>query len=201
MRTKLGPVALEGSLWGPQFDNYIYGALTGLFCDDDGNCQSTQDDDHDLKQLFYRQANANFWGLEGKASAPLWESDNGTLSANMLADYVRATFSAGLGNVPRIQPFRVGGGFSWDSQAFNVSFLVLGVGAQNEVGAFDPPTDGYTDVSFEARWRPWSEHSNFEIALIGHNLADEVERNSVALNKADVIMPGRDIRVVLRYAL
>ncbi|HWA91022.1 MAG TPA: TonB-dependent receptor [Rhizomicrobium sp.] len=200
VRTTLGPVALEGSLWGQHFENYIYGALTGNFCDDDGNCQPVQDDDHDLKELFYRQANANFWGIEGKASAPLWDTGSGTLSANLLADYVRATFSGGLGNVPRLQPFRVGGGLSWDSQAFDASVLVLGVGAQNEVGAFDPPTAGYTDVSFQARWRPFSEHPGFEVALVGHNLADEVERDSVALNKADVIMPGRDIRVVLRAA-
>ena len=200
VRTKLGPVALEGSLWGSHFENYIYGNLTGNFCSDDGVCQPVMDDDHDLKQLFYAQANANFWGIEGKASAPIWEMGDGTLSANMLADYVRATFSSGLGNVPRIQPFRVGGGLSWDSPAFNASFLVLGVGAQNEVGAFDPPTPGYVDVSFETAWRPFSEHKGFEIALVGHNLTDEVERNSVALNKDDVVMPGRDIRIVLREA-
>jgi iron complex outermembrane receptor protein len=33
--------------------------------------------------------------------------------------------------------------------------------------------------------------------LVGHNLADETIRNATALNKDVVVMPGRDIRVVL----
>jgi iron complex outermembrane receptor protein len=201
VRTKLGPVSLEGSIWGTHFNNYIYGDLTGQYCDDDGNCQSTQDDNHDLKQLFYKQANANFWGLEGKASAPLTDWAGGTLSANMIADYVRATLTSGLGNVPRLQPFRIGGGLDWNSKPLDVSFLVLGVGAQNEVGAFDPATPGYIDVDFQIGWRPISSNPGFEIDLVGHNLANQIERDAVALNKDVVVMPGRDIRLLLRYAL
>jgi iron complex outermembrane receptor protein len=196
VRTKLGPVSFEGSLWGTHFENYIYGNLTGLTCTDDGDCGPN--DFGDLKQLFYAQANANFWGLEGKASVPVLKQGEGTLSANLLADYVRATFSKGLGNVPRIQPYRVGGGLAWNGQSFDLSFLILGVGAQNEVGAFDSPTPGYIDVDAQAAWRPFADNSGFEIALIGHNLADQVERNAVALNKDVVVMPGRDVRIVLR---
>jgi len=196
IRTKLGPVTFEGALWGSRFENYIYGNLTGLTCTDDGDCGP--DDFGDLKQLFYAQANADFWGLEGKASAPIWKQGTGTLSANLLADYVRATFSAGLGNVPRIQPYRVGGGLAWSSRSFDLSFLVLGVGSQNEIGAFDTPTAGYIDIDAQAAWRPFAEDTGFEFALVAHNLADQVERNAVALNKDQVVMPGRDIRIVLR---
>jgi len=34
--------------------------------------------------------------------------------------------------------------------------------------------------------------------MVGRNLTDSVQRNAVALNKDDVILPGRDIRVVVR---
>ncbi|HVP85627.1 MAG TPA: TonB-dependent receptor [Rhizomicrobium sp.] len=198
VRTKLGPVSLEGSLWGSRFNNYIYGNLTGLTCTDDGVCGPG--DFGDLKQLFYRQADASFWGLEGKASMPLLDRSSGTLSANMLADYVRASLGSGLGNVPRIQPFRVGGGLDWNSTAFDASLFVLGVGAQNVVGAFDPPTPGYIDVSLQGGWRPFSDNSGFEIDVIAHNLTNQVERDAVALNKEDVVAPGRDFRIVLRQA-
>jgi len=197
VRTRLGPVTFEGSLWGSQFKNYIYGNLTGLTCDDDGACGPGFGD---LKQLFYAQANATFWGAEGKASTPIWSWGSGTLSANLLADYVRATFDAGLGNVPRIQPFRIGGGLSWNSPSFDLSFLALGVGDQNQVGAFDGPTPGYVDVSAQAAWRPFPDRPGFEFVLAGHNLADQVERNAVALNKDLVVMPGRDIRILLRQS-
>ena len=45
-------------------------------------------------------------------------------------------------------------------------------------------------------WRPLPAIRNFEIALVGHNLADEVVRNAASLNKDLVVMPGRNIRLV-----
>lgn len=199
VRTSLGPVSFEGSLWGTHFNNYIYGNLTGRTCDDDGACDFN--DDNELRELNYAQRNANFWGMEGKANAPLLQRAAGTLSVNMLADYVQATFSDGGGNVPRIQPWRIGGGLGWNSRMFDMSFMVLGVGAHNSVSAFETPTDGYIDVDARAALRPFSELPGFEIDLVAHNLADQVERDSVAFNKDVVVMPGRDFRIVLRQAL
>jgi iron complex outermembrane receptor protein len=34
--------------------------------------------------------------------------------------------------------------------------------------------------------------------LIGHNLTDSTQRNAVALNKDEVILPGRDVRFLVR---
>lgn len=203
VRANWGPVHFQGSLWGQKFDNYIYGNLTGRTCDDEasgdaGMCVPTDDDG--LRELNYAQSGATFWGMEGKATAPILERGNGTLSLNMLGDYVRATLDGGLGNVPRIQPYRIGGGLSWNSKPFDLSFLVLGVGSQNQAGAFDTPTEGYIDLDARAAWRPFPDNAGFEIDLIGHNLADEVERDAVAFNKDLVVMPGRDIRIVLRQA-
>jgi len=42
--------------------------------------------------------------------------------------------------------------------------------------------------------------SGFELAVVGRNLTDSVQRNAVALNKDEVILPGRDIRVVARFS-
>jgi iron complex outermembrane receptor protein len=199
VRTKLGPVSFEGALWGASFSNYIYGDLTGRTCDDDGNCVAG--DSGELKELNYAQRDADFWGFEAKASAPLLQTGDGTLSLDMLADYVRATFGNGFGNVPRIQPFRMGGGLSWSSPAIDASFLVLGVGDQNRIGAFETATPGYVDVSAQAVWRPFPEKPGLSIALVGQNLADQIERDAVALNRNVVVMPGRNIRIVLRQAL
>ncbi len=200
VRAGIGKITLEGALWGTHFSNYIYGNLTGNFCDDDDNCQPVADDDHDLKELNYAQRNADFWGFEAKATAPLFDIGGGGFAVNLLTDYVRATFANGFGNVPRIQPFRVGGGFTWGNDAFDASLLVMGVGAQNQVGAFDATTPGYVDVGLDAHWRPFGDKGP-QIGLVAHNLADQVERDSVALNKDVVIMPGRNFRLVLRQSL
>lgn len=199
VRTSLGPVDFEGALWGARFDNYIYGNLTGRTCDDDGNC--VPGDSEELKELNYAQRNADFWGFEAKASAPVLHAGDGILNVDLLTDYVRATFGGGFGNVPRIQPFRFGGGLSWVSRAVDASFLVLGVGDQDKIGAYESTTPGYVDVSAQVQWRPFPEKPGFSVALVGQNLADQIERDAVALNRDVVVMPGRNIRVVLRQAL
>jgi hypothetical protein len=42
------------------------------------------------------------------------------------------------------------------------------------------------------------QHAGLELAVVGRNLTNSVQRNAVALNKDDVILPGRDLRVVVR---
>jgi iron complex outermembrane receptor protein len=187
---------VEASLWGARFQNYIYGALTGRTCDDAGVCAFGGPDT--LKELNYVQRDAQFWGAEVKAAVPLMHTDHGDLSANVLGDYVRAKFSNGGGDVPRIQPARIGGGLGWSSEKLDASFLVLAVGAQNHIGEADSPTKGYTDVSAQVAWRPWGSGRHPEILLVGHNLTNEEIRNATAFNKEEVVLPGRDIRVVVR---
>jgi len=49
---------VEASVWGARFDNYIYGALTGRTCDEDGNCAFGSPEE--LKELNYSQRDADF---------------------------------------------------------------------------------------------------------------------------------------------
>jgi iron complex outermembrane receptor protein len=186
---------IEASAWTAQFDNYIYGGLTGRMCDEDGTCSIGGDGE--LKELNYGQRDAKFWGVEAKAFFPLASVGGGKLSGQVLGDYVRAKFSGGAGNVPRIQPGRFGGGLDWDNGVVDASFLVLQVGAQDHVGVADMAVDGYTSVDAQVKWKPFKAKPGLELMLVGHNLADETIRNATALNKDAVIMPGRDVRLVL----
>jgi iron complex outermembrane receptor protein len=123
LQGRLGKAGSRPRPGGAQFDNYIYGALTGRQCDDDGVCAIGGDGE--LKELNYGQRDAKFWGAEVKGSMPLAKTAAGELSANVLADYVRAKFSNGGGDVPRIQPGRFGGGLGWNNGVIDASFLVL----------------------------------------------------------------------------
>jgi iron complex outermembrane receptor protein len=195
-RYKIGSEGrIEASVWGARFDNYIYGALTGRMCDDDGVCAAGGTGD--LKELNYGQRDAQFWGAEAKAFFPLTLMGGGKLSGQVLGDYVRAKFTGGGGDVPRIQPGRFGGGLDWDNDTIDASFLVLAVSAQDHVGVADSTTDGYTSVDAQVRWKPFKAKPGIALTLVGHNLADETIRNATALNKDDVVMPGRDVRLVL----
>jgi len=189
-------VSFEGSLWLAKFSNYIYGNITGRTCDDDGNCVAN--DSLDLRELNYTQVDATFHGAEGKASFMLGNMGKGRLQLDLLADYVRATIDNGGGNLPRIPPYHVAMGLHWDGASFDGGLMVRYSAAQNDVAVAETPTDSFTSVDAHFGWRPMRERPGFELALVGRNLTDTVQRNAVALNKDDVVLPGRDVRVVVR---
>jgi iron complex outermembrane receptor protein len=196
LRHQLGAKGrIEASVWRARFHNYIYGALTGRTCDESGAC--AVGDAGELKELDYAQRGATFWGAELKATLPVARVLGGQLSAEALGDYVRAKFAHGAGDVPRIQPGRIGGGLGWEGERLQASFLVLGVAAQDHVGVADMPTAGYTSVDAQIAWRPFPGRPDLELLLAGHNLANETIRNATAFNKEMVVMPGRNIRLVL----
>jgi len=196
MRLRFAEFTFDGSIYSTSFDNYVFGLLTGRNCDEDGVCAVGSPDE--LREMNYTQGGAHFRGLEGKASYDVWHTEAGILKITALGDYVRATLAGGS-NVPRIPPWRAGGGLAWEGDALDAGFQVMRVGAQKDAGLFDTPTAGYISVDAQLAWRPFSSNRAIEIALIGHNLADEVVRNAAALNKDNVVMPGRSIRVALRY--
>jgi iron complex outermembrane receptor protein len=147
----------------------------------------------------YAQTAATFRGMEGKASYDLWHTQGGILSVTALGDIVRATLAGGS-NVPRIPPWRIGGGLNWTGDVFDAGFQVMRVAEQDEPGLFDTPTPGYVSIDAQIAWRPFAANRNIEFALSGHNLADEVVRNAASLNKDLVIGTGRSIRFAVKYA-
>lgn len=198
LRVRKDKFRFDGSVYSTWFNNYIYGDLTGRTCDDDGNC--VDNNSEELKELNYRQQGAHFWGAEGQASYELFKASNGgALEAKVLADYTRATLDNGS-NVPRIPPYRYGGGLSWTSTSFDLGFLLLHSGKQDKFGDFDTETPGFNALSAHVSWRPLKAYPGVELAVVGQNLTNDVQRDAAALNKDDVVMMGRNIRVVLRVA-
>ena len=197
VRWRTDIVDFEGAAWGAKFKNFIYGRLTGVMCDDDGNCGPAQ---NELRQLFYEQRDAAFWGLEGKTTVSVYQMDAGTVGTVVMADYVRARLANGGGNVPRMPPYHVGGGLAWNSKPFDASFMLKYSGTQSAVAFAETSTKGYASLDAQIAWRPWQTKPNLEISLVGHNLTNRIQRNAVAINKDEVVLPGRDIRVVLRSA-
>lgn len=186
----------EGAAWGAKFQNFIYGQLTGRMCDEDGVCAAGGAGE--LKELNYTQRGATFWGLEGKATVGLATVGDGTLGADFIADYVRAKLNRGAGNVPRIPPYHVGGGLFWDSDDISANFMLRYTGTQDEVGFAETPTKGFANLDAQVTWRPWTQTPHLELAVVGKNLTDRVQRNAISINKDSVILQGRDVRLVLR---
>lgn len=197
-RLQTAGVKLEGALWGSWFDHYIFGGLTGDLCNDEGVCGPPAVGLGTLKELVYRESGARFWGMEGKVSATLFDAGAGGVVGEVSADYVRATLTGG-GNVPRIPPFRVGLGLAWMSDLFDANVRVLYSGEQNEIGDGETATDSFTQLDAGLTVRPVASQPGLELSVIGKNLTDERERNAVAINKDEVLLPGRNLRAVLHY--
>jgi iron complex outermembrane receptor protein len=196
IRIRMENVRFDGSVWGAKFNNYIYGALTGRTCDEGGVC--VDDDSQELKELNYTQLGATFWGAEGKATVGLFDGASGKMSAELLADYVRAKLDDGAGNVPRIPPYHVGAGLSWARSSLDAGVFLKYSGKQTETATAETRTAGFASLDAQLGWRPLPGNSNVELMLIGRNLTDSTQRNAIALNKDDVVLPGRDLRVMFR---
>jgi len=197
VRVDRGPFRFEGSVYGTWFRNYIYGDLTGRTCDEDGAC--VPGDAEELRELFYRQQGAYFRGVEAEAEFDLIRGDAGTLTARVMGDYTRATLDNG-NNVPRIAPFRLGGGLDWTSRLVDAGVQYTRYGTQNRFGAFDTPTPGYDALGAHVTVRPFPQYPGVEFSIIGQNLTNDVQRFATAFNKDFVARPSRSVRFVARVA-
>lgn len=189
-------VTFEGSVWGARFENYIYGALTGRTCNEDGVC--TGGDEEELRELDYVQVNATFYGVEGKSTVTLLGDESGKLEALALGDYVRAKLSDDAGNVPRIPPYHIGTGLQWRSPMWDARVLAKYSGNHNDVADFETSTGGFLNLDADVAVRPVVTMPGFELVIAGTNLLNRDERNSVSFNKDVVLLPGRDVRALFR---
>lgn len=196
VRWRGGRVHADGALWVARFNDFIYGELTGRSCDDEGACATGGPGE--LRELLYVQRGAQFTGAEGHADIELSRTAAGVLQLNLMGDVVRARLDDGAGDVPRIPPWRVGIGFDWQAVKFDANIRLRYSGRQDDFGAYDTPTAGFANLDAQLGWRPWSNRPGMELALIGHNLTDRVQRNAVSFNKDEVLLPGRDVRLLFR---
>jgi iron complex outermembrane receptor protein len=198
LRWRGGAVHADGSVWVTNFRNFVYGELTGRSCSEDGACVVGEGEE--FTELNYTQRGARFHGAEGHAEIELLQRPAGDLHLNLLADVVRARLDHGAGNVPRLPGYRVGAGLAWQGTRLDASVFVKYSGRQSRVAAQETPTAGFTNVDAELSWRPWADRPDTTLALVGRNLTDSLQRNAVSLNKDEVVLPGRDLRLVFRLA-
>ncbi|HEX9932011.1 MAG TPA: TonB-dependent receptor [Allosphingosinicella sp.] len=178
---------LSASLFYSRFDNYIFQTSSGEVEDD-------------LPIFQYVQRDATYLGFELGASATLARAGKFKIVADTVADYVRATVADGGGPVPRIPPLRLLGGIEAQSSELDARFEVEKVFAQNRVGAFERPTEGFTFVNASVAWRPWGRRNPGSIVLSANNIFDVDARRHASFTREFVPLPGRDLRVSARVS-
>lgn len=194
-RLVLPKLTAELTLFRTSFKDFVYGELTGNSYDDLGTF--FPDTSGEFLELAYVQRDATFTGGEFAADVPLGTVSLGEVSLNIKADWVDASFDAG-GNVPRIPPARLGGGFSLVGPVVDGFVQVTHAFDQDDIADEETATAGYTRLDAGLTWHAAStDAGTIDISLVGRNLLDEEIRNHVAFNKDEVALAGRDVRLVL----
>ncbi|MES2493784.1 MAG: TonB-dependent receptor [Pseudomonadota bacterium] len=178
---------LEASAYHIWFRDFIHEARTGGVSDG-------------LPVYRIQQANARWYGFEVQGSVTLVRTGDWKLSADALADWVRATIS-GTGPAPRIPPLRMLGGLALTSTRWDVRGEVERVTRQNRVSLNETPTAGYTMVNAELAWRPWGKDRPLTFLLQADNILNRDARRHASLLKDHAPLAGRDFRVTARLEL
>ena len=71
-------------------------------------------------------------------------------------------------------------------------------GEQTRTAVAETCTPGFTSIDAQIGWKPIADSQKVEVVLVGCNLTDSTQHNSVALNKDEVVLPGRDGRLMVR---
>jgi iron complex outermembrane receptor protein len=177
----------EASLFVNRFDDYIFEEVTG-------------EEENGLPVARFVQADARFVGGEAGATVELLHGEPHHLDLELTADVVRAVLRGTGENLPRIPPLRYGVGLHYDSERWNGRVELRAVAEQDRTAPNERATEGYTVLNASAGWRLFAGRSVVELVLRGTNLTDAEARNHVSFLKDLAPLPGRDIRLGVKWS-
>ncbi|CAM2904214.1 MULTISPECIES: TonB-dependent receptor [Methylobacterium] len=198
IRRAEGPLRLDATGYYTRYTGFIYRNFTGLACDDDfASCGSGTEN----RQIVYQQQNATFYGAEIIGQYDLLPVGDGFAGVEAQFDFVRAQFDNGT-NVPRIPPYRLGGGVYLRADGWFARVNLLHAFDHQATALFETPTPGYDDLRAELSYTKAVDPAVYGASAItlgvqGRNLLDADIRNSTSFKKDEILLPGRNIRLFL----
>ncbi|GJD53696.1 putative TonB-dependent receptor [Methylobacterium crusticola] len=193
-----GPLRFEATGYYTRYTGFIYKRLTGNFCNDDfASCGSGDE----LRQIVYSQQNATFYGAEIIGQYDAVPVGTGFFGVEGQFDFVRARFDDGT-NVPRIPPYRLGGGVYVRADGWFARVNLLHAFAHTQIAPFETDTPGYNDLRAEVSYTRALDPavygaSEVTLGVQGRNLLDDDIRNSASFKKDEILLPGRSVRLFL----
>ena len=198
IRRAEGPLRLDATGYYTRYTGLIYRNFTGLACDDDfASCGTGTEN----RQIVYQQQNATFYGAEIIGQYDILPVGNGFAGIEAQFDFVRAQFDNGT-NVPRIPPYRLGGGVYLRADGWFARVNLLHAFDHQATALFETPTPGYDDLRAELSYTKAVDPAVYGASAItlgvqGRNLLDADIRNSTSFKKDEILLPGRNVRLFL----
>lgn len=186
VRGQVGDANLSLAVYRQWFDNYIYLSANG-------------EEEDELPVFLILQQDADYFGIEGELSFPLYRTGSSSVIADLRASYIDAELGDGTA-VPRIPPVELLGALEYQSDAFDVRGEVQWFGQQDDVDAFETPTDSFTLVNFSVAWRPMPDFENVTLVLNADNVFDVIGRRHASFTKDFVPLAGRNFKASVRFS-
>ena len=181
VRGRLGEANVTLSVFQNWFDDYIYLDATG-------------EEEDELPVFTYLQQDADYFGVEGSVDFPLADAGPFTVWGDVRGEYVKAELDDGS-PIPRIPPLSLLGALEARSAGFDVRAEVEWFDDQNEIAAFETPTDGYTHVNASLTWKPIRGNDTVRLIAQAKNIFDVEGRRHSSFTKDFVPLPGRNFRL------
>jgi iron complex outermembrane recepter protein len=181
---QIGNWRAQADVWQSEFDGFINFTPTGEIEDD-------------LPLYETSQRNATLKGLELTIRGTLWTNQVWSAIAELGADYVDGRYQDG-DRIARIPPRLIRLGLEGKSERLRVKADVEFLDAQEDIAAFETPTEGATIYNLRATWQILPDQPDFALTVEGRNLTDEEVREHTSFLKDSLPKPGRSVRVGLR---
>ncbi len=155
----------------------------------------TGEEEDGLPVFLYQNVDATFRGFEAEVDAEVFRWRGFDIHADIGMDFVRATRDGGFDeDLPRIPPFSAVLGLEARHDYGELRFEVEAVTEQEDVAAFELPTEAYQLFNIYATLRPFGVESPVAVRLTASNLTDEEARVHSSFLKDSVPLPGRNFR-------
>jgi iron complex outermembrane recepter protein len=169
------------------FDNYIYLENTGA-------------EQNESAIFKYSQEDAAFTGIEMDVTLSLGSALGGEFDLRVFGDATKGELN-NSGDAPRMPPSRIGNRLDYTRGPLSIYLSVLRAADQNDPGAFETQTEGYT------RWDGGISYTFNEGAsnalhtfLKLKNLSDEPIRSSVSFLRNNAPEAGKSMEAGVRYS-
>ncbi|GAB1256904.1 TonB-dependent receptor [Aurantivibrio plasticivorans] len=179
----IGVWQFEVNAFYNQFDDYIY-------LEDIGTADELLISDEEIIVSEYKQADADFYGFEGQATAPLFDHGDHHLDITLLADWVYAELDNGE-YVSRLPPASVGLTFDYIFSNWSMQLSSRWHSEQDKLAVNETKTDGYTLVDLSMDYHLPVGSSELLLFFAANNLTDEEVRDHTSFLKDFAPGPGR----------
>jgi iron complex outermembrane receptor protein len=187
VRGEAGDLHWGVTVFATSYDDFIYLADTG-----------SVDPVDDLPIFAYAQRDADFTGIEAELFTPIASVAAGEVDLRLFTDFVRGELRGGE-PLPRLPPLRYGMRVQYHDERVLLGLEATRYADQDETAAFELPTDGYTLVNADFRWRlAAAGGAELEVFVNASNLGNDEARKHTSFVKDIAPLPGRNYAVGVR---